>query len=234
MASLAEHTCMLHEFHDVIIIEFLIVYRLLLQKIKVSNQAIALIGVITTVIGYLMFTDFQAIPYDPCTEYSPFHHPEITDYNKSIGHAPISNARLHPSQINQTTLVPLSTMISLQFSNRVRFGFPGINFDLSLGTTDNYTCKQVTECSCNFTQPCLSIPLKDSHHKQIWLQPGIFQCSNKVHFCVFLSRQSPNELNVKETKKKLELANINSILYDRTQCLIVIWMFITEVHNKRC
>ena len=32
---------------------------------------------VATVTGYIFLTDWQAIPYDPCTEYSPFHHPEI-------------------------------------------------------------------------------------------------------------------------------------------------------------
>ena len=34
---------------------------------------------IATVTGYIFLADWQAIPYDPCTEYSPFHHPEIID-----------------------------------------------------------------------------------------------------------------------------------------------------------
>ena len=37
---------------------------------------ILLLGVVITVAGYLLLTDWQAIPYDPCTKYSPFHHPE--------------------------------------------------------------------------------------------------------------------------------------------------------------
>ena len=30
-----------------------------------------------TICGALILTDWQAIPYDPCTELSPFHHPNI-------------------------------------------------------------------------------------------------------------------------------------------------------------
>ncbi len=37
-----------------------------------------------TICGYLLLGDWQAIPYDPCTAYSPFHHPEmLTNNNRS-------------------------------------------------------------------------------------------------------------------------------------------------------
>ncbi len=39
---------------------------------------IGVIGISVTICGCLVLrTDWQTISYDPCTEYSPFHHPEI-------------------------------------------------------------------------------------------------------------------------------------------------------------
>lgn len=57
-----------------------------------TNLMISIIGVITTILGLLVMTDWQAIPQDPCTQYSIFHHPELM-YNysaagQSVGHLP--------------------------------------------------------------------------------------------------------------------------------------------------
>ena len=37
----------------------------------------AIIGLSMTICGAFILTDWQAIPHDPCTELSPFHHPNI-------------------------------------------------------------------------------------------------------------------------------------------------------------
>ena len=57
------------------LMQLILIYRVLLQKARFSSQVICFIGIIMTITGYLLMTDWQAIPYDPCTEYSPFHHP---------------------------------------------------------------------------------------------------------------------------------------------------------------
>ena len=56
-------------------------HRLVLQKFKLRNNILLLIGMFVTTIAYLVLADWQTIPYDPCTEYSPFHHPEIIKNN---------------------------------------------------------------------------------------------------------------------------------------------------------
>ncbi len=50
--------------------------RVLLQKIKLNSQIILIIGILMSITGYLLVCDWQTIPYDTCTEYSPFHHPD--------------------------------------------------------------------------------------------------------------------------------------------------------------
>ncbi len=37
----------------------------------------AIIGITGSIIAASLMADWQAIPYDPCTEKSPFHHPDI-------------------------------------------------------------------------------------------------------------------------------------------------------------
>ncbi len=64
------------------------IYRAVLQRIKFSSQFIRIIGFLLSLTGYALLTDWQAIPYDPCTKYSPFHHPELFQ-NSSL--VPLSN-----------------------------------------------------------------------------------------------------------------------------------------------
>lgn len=177
---------------------------------SVSNRAIVVFGMLTTTSGYLLLTDFQAIPYDPCTEYSPFHHPNITNYNMSlIDHGPFSNTYHNTSPVDEVTWTHptrLTTLTSIQFFDQVRFGFTEdeSSIELHLGA-HNFTCKEVNECVCTRTQNCLHIPMKESHH----MQPGTFQCSK---FCVFLNADPQDELNFIDTNtKNMELAKIESI-----------------------
>ena len=57
-----------------------------------TNLMISIIGVITTILGLLVLTDWQAIPQDPCTQFSIFHHPELmynySDVSQSMDHLP--------------------------------------------------------------------------------------------------------------------------------------------------
>jgi len=38
-----------------------------------------MIGLTATIVGAALIADWQAIGYDPCTQFSPFHHPELTN-----------------------------------------------------------------------------------------------------------------------------------------------------------
>jgi len=39
-------------------------------------------GLTATIVGAALIADWQAIGYDPCTRFSPFHHPELTNKSK--------------------------------------------------------------------------------------------------------------------------------------------------------
>ena len=44
---------------------------------------IAMLGVTCTVVGAVLIADWQAIGHDPCTRFSPFHHPELTNQSEA-------------------------------------------------------------------------------------------------------------------------------------------------------
>ena len=52
-------------------------YSFILQAIGLHNRNIVIIGLLSVLSGGVILTDWQALPYDPCTMYSPFHHPEL-------------------------------------------------------------------------------------------------------------------------------------------------------------
>jgi len=43
-----------------------------------------MIGLTATIVGAALIADWQAIGYDPCTQFSPFHHPELTNRTGAI------------------------------------------------------------------------------------------------------------------------------------------------------
>lgn len=59
------------------IVMFLLFCSLILQQIKLASRTIAIIGLVMSIIAAVLMADWQSIPYDPCTEFSPFHHPGV-------------------------------------------------------------------------------------------------------------------------------------------------------------
>ena len=77
-----------------------VLYRFVLQKLKLSNQIIAIVSIIMTFVGALLIGDWQAIPHDPCTDYSPYHHPELIDTisnHSSVQHSMNESVNLTPN-----------------------------------------------------------------------------------------------------------------------------------------
>ncbi len=54
---------------------------------KLNTQMIMVVGLLVSIAGYLLVSDWQAIPYDQCTEYSPFHHPELIRNGSIYAHS---------------------------------------------------------------------------------------------------------------------------------------------------
>ncbi|XP_064395488.1 uncharacterized protein LOC135342628 isoform X1 [Halichondria panicea] len=169
---------------------------LIFQCARLSNQGITLVGILTTVTGYLLLTDFQAIPYDPCTEYSPFHHPDITDYYKFL--LPNESLRNITSQSMSTSLPKLK---SIQFSSNldVKVG-DGPLFHTNFGMTSKFLCHQVQDCLCDLSTPCVHYPLFSDINVKLDSE-DLYKCnSSESHMivCVHLPHNQISQQNSPE------------------------------------
>ncbi len=156
---------------------------------------IVLIGVISTMIGYLIVTDFQTIPYDPCTEYSPFHNPSLIEYYENVSN---NSVVLQEHNSNATSSIEKLNAIDL---------FSSINlswFPQKYGAHDlevNLTCQQVSKCTCITSNPvCFNFAINNNNDKN--LSPTLnhnslledYECTFKktaeilITACVTLSR----------------------------------------------
>ena len=50
-----------------------------MQRLKLNSRIIAILGIFSSVVGLILMADWQSIPHDPCTDFSLYHHPEITN-----------------------------------------------------------------------------------------------------------------------------------------------------------
>ena len=106
-----------------------------------------------TVIGCILFADWQAIPYDPCTEYSPFHHPEITQ-NYSIKQSLNETSK---SVYNNSTddrhlelIKPTAERAQLHFHSDIEMKFTdGSTVKIKLPGDVELTCNHVDDCECH-------------------------------------------------------------------------------------
>ena len=60
------------------------IYRYTLQYFKFSGYMLTVVGMMCTLVGLLIMTDWQAIPHDPCTDHSLFHHPELAHLYRDL------------------------------------------------------------------------------------------------------------------------------------------------------
>ncbi len=188
-------------------------YRLIFQCAKLSNQGITIVGILTTVVGYLLLTDFQAMPYDPCTEYSPFHHPEIIDYFDNTSQVSIFENEDIFSMSEPVTESVLK-LKSIQFSSNVDIKINDDHlFNTNLGQTTEFKCQQVEECLCKLSMPCVDYPINANLNPKLNSQnPNLYKCTTDkgpLTLCTYISE---NQLLVSPTKlSTLEIASIESI-----------------------
>ena len=124
----------------------------ILQKVKASNQIIAFIGISMTVIGCILCADWQAIPYDPCTEYSPFHHPEITqNYSNKQSLNGTSKSVYNNSTDRHLELIkPTAEGDQLHFHSDIEMKFKdGSTGKIKLPGDVKLTCNLVDDCECS-------------------------------------------------------------------------------------
>ena len=54
-----------------------------------------MLGVTASIVGTALIADWQAIGHDPCTQFSPFHHPELTNRAGAICLNNLTNLEVH-------------------------------------------------------------------------------------------------------------------------------------------
>ena len=152
-----------------------------------SSQMIVLTGIITTMCGYLIVTDWQTIPYDPCTEYSPFHHPEIVQYyenNTIIVGRFQKNIESHVDfTLPKLKRVKLLPNINLIFAD-------GASFEADLRI--NLSCSHVYNCTCALKNPtCLYFKINENLNTEdlyYYDCSSDFNLRSPITACITLSR----------------------------------------------
>ena len=98
-----------------------------------------------TFVGCLLFGDWQAIPHDPCTDYSPYHHPEII--NTLSNHSSMQHLRT----VNVAPKISMHSVAQLNFQGR-SFVVDSVSGEGDL----QLSCEEVSDCSCRKSTLCLS------------------------------------------------------------------------------
>ncbi len=174
--------------------------RAVLQRINISSQTIRIIGFLLSITGYALLTDWQAISYDPCTEYSPFHHPELFQSQANESNDSNSSTKF---------ILNIFTSVDLEFSD-------GKKFEFMIPNGVHYLCKEDTFCTNNKDRPTFSFQYNYSGNS------GQFSTSeldteNEQVFSCFQAKDIGNEqaFCVKDQKNKmtsLASADIQSLL----------------------
>ena len=98
-----------------------------------------------TISACVLIADWQAIPYDPCTEYSPFHHPDITQ-NYSIEQ---SEQSAHYTTKSQAELKVTTMLTNLRLHSDIEMKFTdGSTAKIKLPVDMKFTCEHVDDCEC--------------------------------------------------------------------------------------
>ena len=67
---------------------WLFIHSLFMQAIKLNSRVITILGISSSVIGLILMADWQSIPYDSCTEFSLYHHPELASHVSNTSFPP--------------------------------------------------------------------------------------------------------------------------------------------------
>ncbi|XP_064401407.1 uncharacterized protein LOC135347367 [Halichondria panicea] len=182
----------------------------LLQRIKISTQMGAFIGISMTIAGYFLVTDWQAIPYDPCTEYSPFHHPDRFQNNhSSLGMlTPLDNTpQSWPALLNNRAHMD----IELDFSDRT---YTEIAYHFNFSCYVDEFCPFCTEKSTS-KHRCLSFVVKGENESSEQVL-DVFSCSLAPplqNICLSISHhQSTDSEEVENLNGNRFVAGVQSLL----------------------
>ncbi len=145
-----------------------------------STQMITFIGIAMTIIGYLLVADWQTIPYDPCTEYSPFHHPSRF-HNHSI-----LNVEAYTTPVISYTPNALPVSLSLHSHMEISMQFGDLTTKSSLDV--NIICQANNHC------PLCTDNLREDHTcLLLFVNEALALENNDInYFCSFHELNHPN------------------------------------------
>lgn len=163
--------------------------RIILQQVKLSNCAIAITGLLMSILGCALMADWQAISYDKCTHFSPYHNPSLS-INKTMETLMHGDTQLKIQKSSGNTKHPRS-IITPPFGERISCS---INDDIS-GCKRKYNECHLIQYSPGiefdmYTYPCEFV-YHDKHVKAYTCQSNWNQS-----FC----------LHVNETRNEFEVS----------------------------
>ena len=137
--------------------------------------------------GASLLTDWQAIPYDPCTEKSPFHHPDIINqYNTTLLtfqeyrppelYSPALETEHARKKREVMLLTHQQTLIAIEDCENVTFHGHQCHWIPQSNVIPSYYCK---DC-----QPICRSPLRSINFIQF--------CSSLIFFFIFLPMNITN------------------------------------------
>ena len=96
-----------------------------------------------TVVSCILMADWQSIPYDPCTELSPFHHPNIVSHYRDLESTNTFTKIQYPNKRNVKCGDPYQNKLdsTVYASIQVTLHQEPVN------TLDGLTCREVDACS---------------------------------------------------------------------------------------
>ena len=161
-------------------------------------------------------TDWQTIPYDPCTEFSPYHHPGIVQslHQSYILFQSSRNARELNTLISpQEKLFTLPKLKGIDLQSNLNIDLGTSTFSLKADLGMNFSCKPTDTCECDRSPlKCLryTVGVNGTVTSGTGVGREAYQCSSNfkqmspVTFCVLLSQKDNNPL--------LDRADIESFL----------------------
>ena len=190
-------------------------FSLILQQVRLDNRIIAILGVVMTVVASALIADWQSIPYDPCTELSPFHHQErenqTTILQSSASSIPQRRADVNCTEVN-IDLTTASILESVTMSVQIQLQFS--NFETHLTNSITTHCQRVDSCpECTEESDhhlCLEytvlwgsclIPTMRSSEQNVSNRTA-YSCSSTgsaLHVCILLDTIDNTTTNSEET-----------------------------------
>lgn len=157
---------------------------------KMSIQTMGIIGVSVTVAGYIAFTDWQTIPFDPCTLYSPYHNPAIVGNLTGTNQSSLA----HDQEAMMAGDFGLYGTLKFRFSN-------GFSESVKIPLGLHGYCKKAPTCDCYPSSKenlCLayvsensdmlkSIPVGSLHEKEGY---DTYKCSMFSHTTLCILKPS--------------------------------------------